>query len=38
VDNFGVRIRHLSLVIQWQNGKKEVVGPENIKTVDAILK
>ena len=38
VDNFGVQIRHLSLVIQWQNGQKEVVGPENIKTVDAILK
>jgi len=38
VDNLGVQIRHLSLVIQWQNGKKEVVGPDEIKTVDAILK
>jgi len=38
VDSLGVQIRHLSLVIQWQNGKKEVVGPEEIKTVDAIIK
>jgi len=38
VDNQGVQIRHHSLIIQWQNGKKEVVGPEEIKTVDAIVK
>ena len=32
VDNTGMQIKHSNLIIQWQNGKKEVVWPEESRT------
>lgn len=37
VDNSGRQIRHFPLVIQWQEGRKNVVWPENLKESDPIF-
>lgn len=38
VDQSGLQIRHQSLIIQWQRGKKEILWPESLKTADPILR
>lgn len=38
VDRTGMQIKHFSLVIQWQKGKKEVVWPEEIRTGKPIFR
>jgi branched-chain amino acid transport system substrate-binding protein len=38
VDRTGMQIKHFILVIQWQNGKKEVVWPEEIRTAKPIFR
>lgn len=38
VDRTGIQIKHLSLTIQWQNGRKEIVWPEELATAKPILK
>ncbi|MFH2058086.1 MAG: amino acid ABC transporter substrate-binding protein [Pseudomonadota bacterium] len=37
VDKNGKQRRHFPLIIQWQQGKKKVVWPEQIKTTDPIF-
>ncbi|MFH2092843.1 MAG: amino acid ABC transporter substrate-binding protein [Pseudomonadota bacterium] len=37
VDNNGKQLRHFPLIIQWQQGQKKVVWPEQIKTADPIF-
>lgn len=32
VDSTGVQIRHISLIIQWQDGVKQILAPEELKT------
>ena len=38
VDKRGMQIKHFNLIIQWQNGKKKVVWPEDLKTADPIFR
>ncbi|MBI3377518.1 MAG: amino acid ABC transporter substrate-binding protein [Nitrospirae bacterium] len=38
VDRTGAQIKHFNLIIQWQNGAKKVVWPEDLKTADPIFK
>lgn len=38
VDRTGVQIRHISLIIQWQNGVKQIVAPEELMTSDVVFK
>ncbi len=38
VDRTGVQVKHFALIIQWQNGKKEIVWPEELATAKPILK
>jgi branched-chain amino acid transport system substrate-binding protein len=38
VDKTGMQIKHFNLIIQWQNGKKEVVWPEDIMTAKPIFR
>ncbi len=38
VDRTGMQIKHFSLVTQWQNGKKEVVWPEELRTAKPIFR
>ncbi len=38
VDMTGMQIKHFNLIIQWQNGKKEIVWPEELKTAKPIFK
>ncbi len=38
VDGRGMQIRHFNLIIQWQNGKKEIVWPEELRTAKPLLK
>ncbi len=38
VDRTGIQIKHLALTIQWQNGRKEIVWPEELATAKPILK
>lgn len=37
VDRTGIQIRHISLIIQWQNGVKQIVAPEELMTSKAIF-
>jgi len=37
VNRSGKQSRHFPLIIQWQNGKKKVVWPEQIKIADPIF-
>ncbi len=32
VDRTGIQVKHVPLTIQWQNGKKEIVWPEEIRS------
>ncbi len=32
VDHTGIQVKHIPLTIQWQNGKKEVVWPEEVRS------
>ncbi|MDI6801231.1 MAG: amino acid ABC transporter substrate-binding protein [Thermodesulfovibrionales bacterium] len=34
VDKTGMQIRQFNLIVQWQNGKKEVVWPDGLKTAN----
>jgi branched-chain amino acid transport system substrate-binding protein len=38
VDRTGMQIKHRNLIIQWQNGKKEIVWPEEIRTAKPIFR
>jgi branched-chain amino acid transport system substrate-binding protein len=38
VDRTGMQIQHFNLIIQWQNGKKEVVWPKDLRTAQPIFK
>lgn len=38
VDRTGMQINHFNLTVQWQNGKREVVWPEEIRTAKPIFK
>lgn len=38
VDKNGKQIRHFTLIMQWQNGKKEIVWPKEFQTAKPILK
>ncbi|MDI6728314.1 MAG: amino acid ABC transporter substrate-binding protein [Thermodesulfovibrionales bacterium] len=38
VDRTGMQIKHFNLIIQWQNGKKEVVWPEELRTAKPVFK
>ncbi|MDP2277624.1 MAG: amino acid ABC transporter substrate-binding protein [Nitrospirota bacterium] len=38
VDKRGMQIKHFNLIIQWQNGKKKVVWPEELKTANPIFR
>lgn len=38
VNKQGKQRRHFPLIVQWQDGKKEVVWPEEIKTADPIFR
>jgi len=38
VDKKGKQIRHFNVIVQWQNGKKEVVWPEGLKTANPIFR
>ena len=38
VDRTGVQIKHFPLTMQWQNGKKEIVWPEEMQTAKPILR
>jgi branched-chain amino acid transport system substrate-binding protein len=38
VNRAGMQIRHFNLIIQWQNGKKEVVWPNKLRTAKPIFK
>lgn len=38
VDSTGMQIRHHNFIIQWQNGKKEIVWPESVRTAEPIFK
>lgn len=38
VDKTGMQIKHFNLIIQWQNGKKEVVWPKGLKTANPVFR
>lgn len=38
VDARGMQTKHFNLTIQWQNGKKEIVWPEELRTAKPVLK
>ena len=38
VDKRGMQIKHFTLIIQWQNGKKEVVWPDDLKSAEPIFR
>ncbi len=38
VDQTGIQIKHFPLALQWQNGKKEIVWPEEMRTKEPILR
>ena len=38
VDKRGAQIKHFNIIVQWQNGKKKVVWPEDLKTADPIFR
>lgn len=38
VDRTGMQIKHFNLIIQWQNGKKEVVWTEELRTANPIFR
>ena len=37
VDNTGKQVRQHTFIIQWQNGQKELVWPEQVKTADPVF-
>jgi branched-chain amino acid transport system substrate-binding protein len=37
VDRTGMQVKRLDMIIQWQNGHKEIVWPEEIHTSSAIF-
>lgn len=37
VDRTGMQVKRLDMIIQWQNGRKEIVWPEEIHTSSAIF-
>jgi branched-chain amino acid transport system substrate-binding protein len=37
VDRTGMQVKRLDMIIQWQNGRKEIVWPEEIRTSSAIF-
>jgi branched-chain amino acid transport system substrate-binding protein len=38
VDNRGLQIKQQNLIIQWQNGRREIVWPDYLKTAEPIFK
>jgi branched-chain amino acid transport system substrate-binding protein len=38
VDPTGIQVKHFPLTIQWQEGKKEIVWPEEVQTAQPIFK
>jgi branched-chain amino acid transport system substrate-binding protein len=38
VDQTGIQIKHFPLALQWQKGKKEIVWPEEMQTMEPIFK
>jgi branched-chain amino acid transport system substrate-binding protein len=38
VDHAGRQIRHFSTTVQWQQGKKEIVAPEDLATKPAVFR
>jgi branched-chain amino acid transport system substrate-binding protein len=32
-----MQVKHFALTIQWQNGKKEIVWPEEVRTAQPIF-
>ncbi|MCL5063180.1 MAG: amino acid ABC transporter substrate-binding protein [Nitrospiraceae bacterium] len=38
VDRTGMQIKHFNLITQWQNGKKEIVWPEELRTAKPVFK
>lgn len=38
VDKRGMQIKHFNVIVQWQNGKKEVVWPEELKTAEPVFR
>lgn len=38
VNRTGMQIKHFNLITQWQNGKKEIVWPEELRTAKPIFK
>ena len=38
VDKTGKQIKHFNVIIQWQNGKKEVVWPVDLRTAKPVFK
>jgi len=38
VDRRGMQIKHFNVIIQWQNGAKEVVWPEELKTAEPVFR
>jgi len=37
VDRTGMQVRQFPVIIQWQNGKKEIIWPEELKTSDPVF-
>ena len=38
VERTGLQLKHFNFIIQWQNGKKEIVWPEELRTAKPIFK
>ncbi len=38
VDSKGMQSKHFNMIIQWQNGKKEIVWPKELRTAKPIFK
>lgn len=38
VDRTGMQVRHFNIIIQWQNGRKEVVWPEELRTAKPVFR
>ena len=38
VDRTGKQVKHFNFITQWQNGKKEVVWPEDLRTAKPVFK
>jgi branched-chain amino acid transport system substrate-binding protein len=38
VDKKGKQTKHFNVIVQWQNGKKEVVWPEGLKTANPVFR